>query len=95
MRNILIATALTAALGATTPTFAHAAPGDVPAQTSPTRAPAQAHGATTAATPDDARYADAESKNPDAADFTGGSAVIFVGSTTAMILAILLILVIL
>lgn len=95
MRNLIFATALTAALGTAAPTLVHAAPTtNLPAERAPADVrSAEAPAASTDA--DEASYAAAEAQNPDAANFTGGSTVIFIGSTTAMVLAIVLLLVIL
>jgi hypothetical protein len=94
MRNLLFATALTAALGTAAPNLVHAAPAAVATETATAdvRAEAQEAQPTDA---DENRYAQQESQNPEAADFTGGNTVVFIGSTTAMVLAILLLLVIL
>ena len=81
MRTLLFAASLTAALGAATPA-ALASPVD-PAPITLADADVDA---------DAARYADAEQQHPQAADFTGGSTVIVIGSTTALVLAILLVL---
>lgn len=94
MRNLLFATALTAALGTAAPNLVHAAPANVPAETATDVRRAEAK-ETQPADADETRYAQQESQNPETADFTGGNTVIFIGSTTAMVLAILLLLVIL
>lgn len=94
MRTLLLAASLTAALAAATPA-ALAAPAK-PAPTTdvaPVTVTTPTRGADTDA--DAARYADAEKANPQAADFTGGATFVLIGSTTALVLALILLIVLL
>lgn len=94
MRNLIFATALTAALGTAAPNLVHAAPAAVPAETATEVRRAEAK-ETQPADADETRYAEQESQNPEAADFTGGNTTVVIGSTTALLVIIILILVLL
>jgi hypothetical protein len=88
MRTFLLATSLTAALAAAAPA-ALAAPAEPAPIThvAPVKATTPSPTATDA---DAARYADAEKANPQAANFTGGATFVLIGSTTALILCLIL-----
>lgn len=86
MRNLFFATALTAAIGTAAPihAFADSAAAD------PSSEQVEVLDLN-----DEQRYAAAEQANPDAEEFTGGATLVIVGSTTALVLGIILLLLIL
>ncbi len=85
MRNLFLASARTAAIGTAAPSLAYA---DSAAAT---------HDEQTEVLDlsDEERYAAAEQAHPDAEGFRGGGTVVFIGSTTAFVLSIILLLLIL
>lgn len=85
MRNLFLASALTAAIGTAAPVLAHA---DSAAATSDEQSEVLDLS-------DEERYAAAEQANPDAEEFRGGATVVFIGSTAAFVLGIILLLLIL
>jgi len=85
MRNLFLASALTAAIGTAVPVLAYAdsaaAPSDEQTEVLDLS--------------DEDRYAAAEQANPDAEEFTGGATLVIVGSTAAFVLGIILLVLIL
>jgi hypothetical protein len=86
MRNLFLTTALTAAIGTAAPVHAFADS----AAAGPSDEQVEVLDLT-----DEERYAAAEQANPDAEEFTGGATLVIVGSTTALILGLILLLLIL
>jgi hypothetical protein len=84
MRNLFLASALTAAIGTAAPSLAYA-----------DSAAATDEQVEVLDLSDEERYAAAEQANPDAEEFRGGATVVFIGSTAAFVLGIILLLLIL
>ena len=82
-----------AALPATT--FADASPRATPAMTHPGASPTTAAATRDARDADAARYAAAERANPRAAEFAGGSTIVIAGSTAALVLVLVLLIILL
>jgi hypothetical protein len=81
-------------LGAVAPS-ALAAPPVVPGQTAPTQVRSDRQPVQADRDADSKRYAAAEKAQPDAAEFEGGASIVIVGSTTAIVLGIILLIVLL
>ena len=87
MRNVLLTLGVAAALASASPALAAPRP---PSEV-PVAVTASTEGtAGTSVLRDEARYARAEKQSPQIADFTGGSYIVIAGSTTALVLAIIL-----
>ena len=92
MRNVLMTLGVAAALASASPALA--------APRSPAEVPVAVITSTDGAVKssvlrDEARYARAEQQSPQVADFTGGSYIMIAGSTTALVLAIVLLVILL
>lgn len=89
MRTLLLATSLTAALGAASPAVL-AAPLEPAPITQP--APAAVRAPANDVDADAARYAEAEAANPQPAQFTGGDTIIITGGAVLLAAILLLLL---